>query len=213
MNKPKIIFSKTVLAAALLIGACVSGSFAQTPAKEQKQAEPNYEVVLQVLTASNNASDKSAGDEAVPPTLSNAVGKLRAMYSFSNYRLNLTYVQRVANTGNIEFKGVENSANQDAFAPVFSNFSIGNFQILPDAKGQSSVSITNFRFGQRVPIKTATIAGESGKSNSVITYEQIGLQARQIGLPLNAPTIIGNLSATRPGELMFLILTVRPADE
>jgi len=30
-------------------------------------------------------------------------------------------------------------------------------------------------------------------------------------LPLNTPTIIGNLSATKSDELSFLVLTVKPA--
>jgi len=208
MDKPKVIFSKTIFAF-LFICSLAFGLIAQTPVKQQ-QAESNYEVVLQILAASNDASEKSA--DAAPQTLSGVVKRLRTMYSFSNYRLNSTYVQRIANNGNLEFKGVLDGANQDVFAPVFSNFSIGHLTTLPDEKGQSPISITDFRFGQRVPIKTANFAAESGKSNSVINYEQIGLSMRKIGLTVNSPTVIGNLSASKPDEMMFLILTVKTTD-
>ncbi len=119
MNKPKIIFS--VAAFFLICLLNLANSFAQAPTTNQ-QIQPSYEVVLQVLNASNNAADKS---NAVPQALSSVVKKLKTNYTFSNYRLNLTYLQRIANTGNVEFKGVSNEATQDAYVPIFSDWTIG----------------------------------------------------------------------------------------
>jgi hypothetical protein len=206
MNKPKIIFSIAALLFVCLLN--LTNSFAQTPGKQQ--TEPSYEVVLQVLTASNTTVAKSV---TVPQTLSNVVKKLRTNYSFSNYGLTSTYFQRIANRGNLEFKGVSNEPNQDIYAPIFSEFSLGQLQNLPDANGQNSISIQSFRFGRKVPVKTADYKNETGKSNSVVNYESVGLSMQRLNLSLNTPTIIGNLSTSKSDELMFLVLTVKPVEE
>jgi hypothetical protein len=36
---------------------------------------------------------------------------------------------------------------------------------------------------------------------------------QRFGVPENVPTIVGTLSTTKPNELMFLVLTVNPAQE
>lgn len=202
MTKQNFVRSRRALAAVLFACLFALSSFAQTPAKQQQQqqSEPSCEVVLQVLTASNGAGEMNA--EAVPPSLGGVVKKLKTMYSYSNYRLDLTYLQRVANTGSLEFKGVVSGANQDIYAPVFSEFTVGQLLTTPDASGRDAVSLFNFRFGQRVPIKTA----------GALNYEQVGLSMQRIVLPVNAPTIVGNLSGAKPDELSFLILTVKQAE-
>ncbi len=206
MNKPKFIFSTATFFLVCLLSFATS--FAQTPVRQQ--SEPSYEVVLQVLIASNTASDKSV---AVPQTLSNVVKKLRTNYTFSNYRLASTYLQRVANTGDMQFKGVSNEPNQNIYAPVFSEWMLGRLTNMPDSNGQNSISIQNFRFGQRVPIKTASFKDDSGKSNDVTNYEAVGLTMQKLSLPLNMPTTIGNLSTSKLDEMMFLVLTVKPVEE
>jgi hypothetical protein len=207
MNKSKFTFPVAALFLVCLLTAA-TGCFGQ--AQPPQQTEPSYEVVLHVLTASNTAGDKA---EAVPQSLGTVVKKLRTNYSFSNYRLSSTYFQRVANTGNMEFKGVSNEPNQDVFAPVFSEWSLERLLTLPDARGQNTIAIQSFRFGQRVPVKTANFTEQVGKSNSVINYENVGLFLRKLNLPVGAPTIIGNLSTSKADELVFLILTVRPTEE
>lgn len=199
MTKSKTIFTTAAFFIVCLLS--LTNSFAQTETK-QRQAEPSYEVVLHILTASNTASEKTS----IPQTLSNVVKKLKTIYSFSNYRLDSTYLQRVANTGNIEFKSVSNEANQsqDNYIPIFSEWTLGGLQSLPNSKGQNSIQFQNFRFGQRVPIRTQT---------GVFNYEQIGLTMQRFGVPENVPTIVGSLSTVKPNELMFLVLTVNPAQE
>lgn len=200
MTNPKIIFFAAFFLVCLLGSA---DSFGQTP--DKPQAEPSYEVVLQILVASNNTADKSAA----VPALSNIVKKLRTDYSFSNYRIASTYLQRIANTGNVEFKGVSGEPpDQNVYTPVFSEWTISQLLTMPDAVGRDSVSIRGFRFGQRVPIRILT-AGDGEKGNPVINYEQIGLNLSRLNLPVNTPTVIGNLSGSNQEELKFLILTVR----
>lgn len=207
MTKPKTIF--TIVAFSFVCLLSLTNSFAQTDAK--KTAEPSYEVVLQILTASNNLGDKTS----VPPTLSNVVKKLKTIYSFSNYRLDSTYLQRVANTGNIEFKSVANEGNQNQenYNPIFSEWTLYGLQSMPDSKGQSSIQFQSFRFGQRVPVKTSSYKDDNGKTNNVVNYEQIGLTMQKFGVPENVPTIVGSLSTAKPNELMFLVLTVKSAEE
>lgn len=207
MTKPNFIFS-----AAFLLVCFSTNSLAQTPPAKER-AEPNYEIVLQVLTASNNAADNKQTAAAVPQTLAGVVKKLKNIYAFSNYRLTSTYLQRIANTGNVLSNDISNEASQNADAPVFSEWAIDQMLILPDAKGQDSIAIRNFRFGQRVPVKTASFAAENGKSNAVVNYERVGLTMQKLGFPVNSPTVVGTLSASKPDELMFLILTVKPTDE
>jgi hypothetical protein len=207
MRKPKFIF---YLAAIVLASFLSAGNLsAQTQTKPQNQ--PSYEIVLQVLAASNSTIDGSR--QAVPQAISGIVKKLKNNYPFSNYRLTETYFQRIADTGSASSNGISNEPNQNADAPVFSEWAIDQFLILPDAKGQDSISIRNFRFGQRVPVKTAVAASNGEKPNAVVNYQQIGLAISRLNLPANTPTVIGNLSAQKSDELMFLILTVKPADE
>lgn len=199
MLKPKIIFKSGVFFVVCLLGLTVV--FAQTETK-QRQTEPNYEVVLHILTASNAESDKMS----IPQSLSNIVKKLKAVYSFSSYRLDSTYLQRAANSGNIEFRSVsdEINHNRENFLPVFSEWTLNGLQSLPNSKGQSSIEFQSFRFGQRIPIKNQTGA---------FNYEQIGLTMQKFGVPENVPTILGSLSTAKPNEMMFLILTVNPAQD
>ncbi len=203
MTKPKFIFPAAAFFLVCLFS--FTASSAQTN-PQTRQAEPSYEVVLQVLTASDAAADKSV----VPQTLSNVVKKLKTTYPFSNYRVASTYLQRVANTGNIDFRGASNEANQDIYAPVFSDWSFNQLLAFPYTEPQNFVSIRNFKFGQRVPIKTA---GVNDKSSFVVSYEAIGLSMQMLNLPVNTPTVIGTLSTPKSGELMFLILTVKPVEE
>src|SRR4051812_47290097 len=108
MNKPKFIFKFFLF----LLAFSAANTFAQTDTK-QPQAEPCYEVILQVLIASNSAAEKNA----LPPTLSNVVKRLKALYAFSDYRLTTTFLQRTSHS--IEYRSLLNdfSQNQDKSTP------------------------------------------------------------------------------------------------
>jgi len=195
MNKPKFIFSIAAFLFVCLLG--LTNSFAQTPTN--RQAESNYEVVLQIITASSNGGDKTS----VPQSLSNVVKKLKNTYSFFNYHLDSTYLQRTS--GSIEFKSVSNTLNQNQenFTPIFSDWSLVGIESFPDAQGKKLIQFQSFRFGQRVPVKTSV---------GVVNYEQVGISLKSVGVSENVPTVIGSLSTAKPDELMFLVLTVKPAE-
>lgn len=195
MNQPKFIFSTATFLFVCLLA--LTNSLAQTPNK--RQSEPSYEVVLQIITASNNPGDQTS----VPQSLSGIVKKLKNTYSFSNYHLDSTYLQRTA--GSIEFSSVSNTMNQNQenFTPIFSNWSLVGIESFPDAQGKNSIQFQSFRFGQRVPVKTSV---------GVVNYEQVGIALKTFGVAENVPTVVGSLSTAKPEELMFLVLTVKPAE-
>lgn len=207
MTKLKIISATTAFSIICLLS--LTNSFAQTQPKPK--AEPSYDVVLQILTASNNSGDKTN----VPQTLSNVVKKLKSIYSFSNYRLDSTYLQRVANSGNLNFKSVVNEIEQDQdnYNPIFSEWTLNGLQSMPNSKGQETIQFQSFRITQRFPVLNSNYKDENGKTSKGVNYEQIGLSMQRFGVPEDVPTIVGSLSTSKPNGLLFLVLTVKPAQE
>lgn len=207
MNKPNFIFKAASIFVLCFLTSTVL--FGQTDVKTQ--AEPSYEVVLQVVAGSNDAAQKPN----LPSNLANVAKNLRNNFSFSNYRLSNTYIGRVANTGNIEYKTVTSGfgQNPNSETPSFLEWSLGNLRNLPDANGRRAIQLQPFRFGARMPIVTASYKDDGGKTNSVINYESIGLTLQRVSLPENVPTLVGTLSTPKSDEAIFLVLTVRPVEE
>lgn len=194
MNKSKTVFSIAAFFTFCLLS--FANASAQTDVKTQ--AEPVYEVLLQTLVASNNTARKTD----VPQTFSGVIKKLKNNYTFNNYRVTSTYLERLASTsGSVEIRSVANALNQNQEnpSPTFSEWSLGGLQNLQNSRGQTSIRVQNFRFSQRVPVKNVV--------NGTINYESIGLTLNKFGLPINEPTVIGSLG-TANEELMFLVLTV-----
>jgi hypothetical protein len=198
MNKPKNIILILVFFMVGLMSPAFS--FAQT---ETPKNELSYEVVLQILVASNDAADKSN----VPQTLSGVVRKLKTTYALTNYRLASTSLQRIANMGNVEVKTISNQPAQNQDTPIFSEWTLGRLQML-----ENSIELQNFHYGQRIPIRIG-VKDESGKQFLGVNYESVGLAMQKLNLRQNTPTVIGSLSTSNPDELMFLVLTVKPAEE
>lgn len=198
MYKSKFIFKAFLFLTAL----CATTVLAQTD--KQVQADPSYEVILQVVSASNNASEKSN----LPQSLANPVKKLKTMYAFSEYRLINTYLQRTS--GFIEYKSLLNESNQVAEKnyPIFSDWSLKGLRLLPNAQGKNVFQVDNFRFGARIPIP-ANIKDESGKTVPVVNYEGTYINTMRFSLNENEPTVIASLSSSKPDELMFFVLTVK----
>lgn len=207
MNKPKITF---LIYTFILVGLFgTTFSFAQSDTKPQQQADPSYEVVLQIVIASNGPA---ADGKAVPQTLSNVIKKLRASYSFSDYRLASAYLERVSNTVQHKSMFGEYGQNQSVTNPVFSDWSLDGLKSLPNARGQNVVQFQGFRFGARVPVITASPKDNEGRITPVVNYEAIGLTLNRLSLMENEPTIVGSLSTSKSDELMFLVLTVKPTE-
>lgn len=193
MNKPKFLFKVFLF----LLSLSAINTFAQSETK-QPQTETCYEVVLQVLIASNEAG---ANKNAVPATLASAVKKLKTLYAFSDYRVSATFLQRTSNT--VEYKSLLNDFNQnsDKAIPVFLDWQLRGLRKMP---GQNELQFEVFRFGARVPVMTAS---------SVVNYESIGITTSKLSLNENEPTIVGSLATSKSDELMFLVLTVKPVSD
>lgn len=196
MNQPqKIILTIAVCAVCLLNSANI---FAQT-APQKRTSELSFDVILQTVVASNNSAEKSNTVQS----LSGVIKKLKSDFSFSNYRLTSTFMQRVSNNGNSELKSTSYEGTQDKKFSVFSEWTLNGLQSFLDETGRETFQIQNFRFGQRIPIVS---------DNGVVAYEPIGLTTR-FSLPKDTPTVVGSLTTSKPDELMFLVLTVKSAEK
>jgi len=192
-SNPKFSF----LAIPLLILIAASAVIAQPP---PEQFEPSFDVALYVVIGSNDAG---RGVE-LPPNLSSISKRIKGNFSFSNYRLANTFFGRVTNTGSVEYKSVSNILGQETEgeAPTFTEWSLAVFRSLPNG-----YQARGFRFGARVPVRTATTAG-----GPVINYESVGLSSSVISLPTNTPTLIGTISLPKTSGTIFLVATIKPAE-
>lgn len=200
MNQSKRCFS--FLAFPILILLVVSAVAAQSDATQQ--LEPSYEVALHVLIGSNEPGARTE----LPAGLSAVSKHLKNNFSFSNYRLANTFLGRISNTGNIEYKSVSNILGQetDAESQTFLDWSIGNFRSV-----QNGFQARSFRFGARVPVRTGTFKDSTGMLNPIVNYESIGLTMNMIGLPANTPTLVGTISLPKTTGTIFLVATITPA--
>ena len=71
---------------------------------QRNVVEPSYDVILQVLIG----GDAKAAGQPLPQGLNAVAKQLRGNYSFADYRLANTYIGRIANGGNFEFKSISN---------------------------------------------------------------------------------------------------------
>jgi hypothetical protein len=202
MNQSKLSFSFFALPLLFLFIACPT-AFAQTDPPQN--IEPSYEVSLHVVIGSNEAGAKGE----LPSSLSAISRQLKNNFSFSNYRLANTFLGRISNTGNIEYKSVSNILGQetDAESQTFLDWSIGNFRSM-----QGGFQARSFRFGARVPVRTGSMKDEGGRLTPIVNYEAVGLTMSMIGLPANTPTLIGTISLPKTTGTIFLVATIRSAE-
>ena len=201
MNLSKYLFPLAVIT--VLIAATASAAVAQ--ADPLQQLEPSYEISLHVVIGSN----EGAANTDLPASLAAVTRHLKGNYSFTNYRLANTFLGRIANTGNIEYKSVSNILGQetDAESQTFLEWSMGNFRAVPNG-----FQARSFRFGARVPVRTGTFKDATGVINPVVNYESIGLTMSLIGLPANTPTLVGTISLPKTTGTIFLVATIKTAE-
>jgi hypothetical protein len=182
-------------------------STAAAQGDRQPMIEPSFDVVLQLVIGTD---DRAAG-QPLPQNLGNVVKQLRGNYSFAEYRLSNTYLGRLANGGNFEFKSLSTIFGRGAESetPSFLDWSLHGLRAAPNASGRSDIAV-GFRFGARIPIKVST-REEGGKQFPVFNYESIGLNAGRVSLPENTPTLLGTLSLPNTNNTMFVVVTFKPA--
>jgi len=203
MNRPRKISSITLFFSICLI--CASATLAQTDPRFQ--IEPNYEAVLHVVLGSGEAAQNGG----LPPSLSGISKQLRTNFAFTNYKLVNTYLGRIANTGNLDYKSIANIYAQEpeTDTPSFLDWRLIGLRSAQNAAGQNVFQLQSFRFGARVPIRSVSIQSDGGKSTAAVNYESVGLTLDKISFSENSPTLIGTLSLPKTSGTMFLVLTVK----
>ena len=173
---------------------------------DQFKIEPSYDVILQVVIG----GDEKGGTK-LPNNLDGIAKQLKANYQFNDYKLANTYVGRIANGGNFEFKSLSNMLGRPAETetPSFLEWSIGGMRTGINAAGKGNMFLNVFRFGARIPIRV-NARDEAGKVFPV-NYESIGLSSARVTLTEGTPTLIGSLSLPTSDNSMFLVLTLKPA--
>jgi hypothetical protein len=209
MNRSKFIFQ---IAFSLLFCLLLfTAAHAQPAAKPQ--GDPSYDIFLQVIVGSNEAGERAE----LPGNLSNISRQLKANFAFSNYRLVTTFIGRVGNEGNFEYKSIANVFGEetDGEFQTFLEYSLNNFRAMQEPRSDAAFQIGTFRFGARIPVKTgAPVKDENGKAlPAMVAYEQIGIAATRLAVPENTPTLMGTLTLPKTRGTVFLVLTARAAGQ
>ncbi len=204
MNQPKLFFTY-----AFALSLIVAGALTASGQTDIKQIEPSYDLTLQLVVGSNDASRPGE----LPANLTAASKQLRSTFAFTNYRLANTLVGRVSNKGTFQYESTANIFGQDTdpHSQTFLDWSVANLRSMPNAKGQMGFEAQAFRFGARVPVVMG-VKDEGGKMTPNIAFEPIGLKFDRVGLPENTPTMIGTLNLPGTGGTIFLFITIRSAD-
>lgn len=204
MNSLIRIFSLLTFNSIFLI--CVASTFGQIDAK--LQAEPSYEAILHVVVGSSEA-----GQVDLPQSLSGVSKQLRSDFGVTNLKLLNTYLGRMTNSGSLEYKGVSNAytPTPDNDTPTFLDWNLNGLRSLENGAGSNVFQFQSFRFGARVPVKTANFRDENGKTSATVNYESIGLTLLRMSVVENSATLVGTLSQPRTNGTLFLILTVKNA--
>src|SRR4030095_8409182 len=170
-----------------------------------QQLEPSYEITLHVVIGSNEHSSKTD----VPANMSAISKYLKGNFSFTNYRLANTFLGRITNNGNIEYKSVSNILGQetDAESQSFLEWTMGNIRTT-----QGGLQARPFRFGARIPIRMGAIKDATGAVSPIVNYESVGLMVGAINFPVNTPTLVGTISLPKTTGTVFLIATVRSVE-
>src|SRR4051812_34001462 len=197
MRKPLSIV--TVAFCGLIFAA---GGIGQT---EQRATESSFEVTLSVVSGSNDSSQKND----LPQSLGPIAKQLRGSFGLTNLHLADTYVGRIGNGGNIQYKSLANIDNTAAIdTPSFLDWTIAG---LRNSSSANSFFIQSFRFGARVPVRVSSGPDSSGKSSSSIQYESIGLNVDRMTVGQNSPVLIGTIALPKAdGGRVFLVLNVTP---
>jgi hypothetical protein len=187
-----------------IVMACSVAIRAQT----HRQVEPNYEIVLQFLIGSNDAAQQGE----IPNDLNNIARQVKSRFRFSNFRLAGTFLGRVADSGNFEYKSTTNILGQESTRahPTFLEWQVTQLRSGTTPKGPQGFEASSFRFGAKVPVVTNSIKDD--KPFPVVQYESIGLSVARVGVPENVPALIGTVNLPGTGGTIFVVMTVRSAD-
>ncbi|MBK6749971.1 MAG: hypothetical protein IPG67_08175 [Acidobacteria bacterium] len=193
----------------LMLASFGIAAYGQGDSKQTIDA--SYDTSLKIVVGSNGTG--KSGD--LGQDLAGVSRQLRSTFPFASYRLAGTFVGRISNTGNYEYKSVsdifEPAAGQ-RYSPTFLEWSLNNLRSGQTAKGENAFQVQQLRFGARVPVVVDGDGGEAGKRVPGVSYESIGLSLVRINLAEGTPTLIGTINLPGSEGTMFLVMTISPAD-
>jgi hypothetical protein len=209
MNRSKLFFQITF--SLLFCLFLFTAAHAQPAARPQ--GDPSYDIFLQVIVGSNEAGERAE----LPGNLSNISRQLKSNFAFSNYRLATTFIGRIGNEGNFEYKSVANVFGEetDGEFQTFFEYSLSSFRAMQEPRGDAAFQIGTFRFGAKIPVKMGSpVKDENGKASpAIVAYEPIGITATRLAVPENTPTLMGTLVLPKTRGTVFLVLTARAAGQ
>lgn len=172
----------------------------------QQPVEPSYEVSLQLLLGSNDATQKGN----LPANLSAVSQQIKSGFGMTNYRLVGTFLGRMANAGNFESKSGLNVGQMVSGQPQ--SFLQWNINGLKSGQGIKGYQVQQLKIEARVPITTGSVKDDAGKERNIVNYENLGLYFTKVGLQENVPTMIGTLNLSGANETIFVVMTVKAVD-
>jgi hypothetical protein len=201
MNRSKLFFP--VFGFLLLVLSFVSAAQAQAV---PQPVESSHDVTLQVIIGSNDGAS-----QPLPAELNTISRHLKGNFFFTNYRVAETFLGRIGNRGDLEYKSVFNLMDQkaDTELQTFFEWSLRGLKNVKDVNDKPVLQADTLRFGGRVPIKFSL--DSTGKSAPMINYEPIGLNLQRLTLPVGTPTLVGSITMTKALGTMFIVITVKPA--
>jgi hypothetical protein len=201
MNRSRSFFPILSALLALFFAAAAVHAQAVPP-----PVEPSHDVTLQVIIGTNDGAG-----QPLPAELSSISRSLKSNFSFTNYRVAETFLGRIGNRGDLEYKSIFSLTDQkaDTEPQTFFEWSLRGLRNVKDVNDKTVLQAETLRFGGRVPIKVSMDA--SGKLAPMINYEAIGLNLQRLTFPVGTPTLVGSITMTKSLGTMFLVITVRSA--
>jgi hypothetical protein len=201
MNKSKFVFSVIVISLICLMS--FSNSFAQT--KNQQQIEPGYEIVLHILSGSNDPRIS----EEVPAKLSRVVKNIQENSSFKNYELLSIFFGRVGESGGISQRVFKKGLGKDKDDLAIFQWKLDDLRSLQDTGDKNLIQFRTFDFTANILVQR-TIVNSDGQEKVIKTGDPISLSVGRFSVPESEPTLIGTLETPFEGKTIFFVLSVKP---
>lgn len=219
---PSLKLFRALLIAALFLASAFAAphqalaqneNSSQTPAKVKVEDTTGLEVQLHLLVGTKSP----VGDEEkLPASLDSVVKQLRSTFTFKNYRLAATLLNRVKNGGRLSLSWTGGpllaSSAATLATPGFNEFRVSNVRLIQDESGRDAVQMLEFNFGARIPVQIPSVASNGG-SVPMIQYEKTGIST-DITVREGEPTIVGTLNVGPSGDALIIVVTAkRPASK
>lgn len=184
---------------------------ASSETKARGEDTTGLEVQLHLIVGTKSPT---VDEEKLPASLDAVVKQLHTTFTFKNYRLAATLLNRVKNGGRLYLRWVGGpllaSSAATTATPGFNEFNVSNVKLIRDDAGRDAIQMLGFNFGARIPIQVPSIAS-NGNSVPVVQYEQTGITT-DITVRENEPTIVGTLNVGPSGDALIIVVTSkRPA--